>query len=120
MYRLARQSTGGIAAKAIAGIELALWDIKGKSLGVPVYSLFGGPTRQSQQVYWSHCGTSRVRQNELIGVPPLDSFEAVAELGAEVREKGFKALKTNINYPGTPARAYDGGFGTGATDQNVT
>ena len=36
MYRLARQSTGGIAAKAIAGIELALWDIKGKALGVPV------------------------------------------------------------------------------------
>jgi galactonate dehydratase len=49
-----------------------------------------------------------------------DSFEAVAELGAEVREKGFKALKTNINYPGTPAHGYDGGFGTGATDQNVT
>ena len=120
MYRLARQSTGGIAAKAIAGIELALWDIKGKALGVPVYALFGGPTRQSQQVYWSHCGTSRVRAHELIGVPPLDSFEAVAELGAEVREKGFKALKTNINYPGPKAHPYDGGFGTGATDQNVT
>ncbi|GIT59355.1 MAG: hypothetical protein Ct9H300mP19_13030 [Dehalococcoidia bacterium] len=56
----------------------------------------------------------------LIGVPPLDSFEAVAELGAEVREKGFKALKTNINYPGPKAHPYDGGFGTGATDQNFT
>ena len=41
MYRLARQSPGGIAAKAIAGIELALWDIKGKFLGVPVYEPFG-------------------------------------------------------------------------------
>ena len=34
--------------------------------------------------------------------------------------KGFKALKTNINYPGPKAHPYDGGFGTGATDQNVT
>src|SRR5207247_3439354 len=37
LYRMARQSPGGIAAKAIAGIELALWDVKAKALGVPVY-----------------------------------------------------------------------------------
>ncbi|MFP6740738.1 MAG: mandelate racemase/muconate lactonizing enzyme family protein, partial [Alphaproteobacteria bacterium] len=43
MYRMARQSPGGIAAKAIAGIDLALWDIKGKALGIPVYELAGGP-----------------------------------------------------------------------------
>ena len=42
MYRMARQSPGGIAAKAIAGIELALWDIKGKALGVPVHSSSAG------------------------------------------------------------------------------
>jgi L-alanine-DL-glutamate epimerase-like enolase superfamily enzyme len=121
MYRMARQSPGGIAAKAISGVELALWDVKAKTLGVPVYELFGGPVRQSQQVYWSHCGTSRVRNNELIGVQPLRSFQAVTELGAEVREKGFKALKTNINFPGDPAQSYVGGFGGGgSTDQNVS
>lgn len=121
MYRMARQSPGGIAAKAIAGVELALWDVKAKTLGVPVYELFGGPVRQSQQVYWSHCGTSRVRNHELIGVQPLRSFQAVTELGAEVREKGFKALKTNINFPGDPAQSYVGGFGGGgSTDQNVS
>ena len=42
MYRMARQSPGGIAAKAIAGIDLALWDIKAKALGLPVYELAGG------------------------------------------------------------------------------
>jgi len=121
MYRMARQSPGGIAAKAISGVELALWDVKAKTLGVPVYELFGGPVRQSQQVYWSHCGTSLVRNNELIGVQPLRSFQAVTELGAEVREKGFKALKTNINFPGDPAQSYVGGFGGGgSTDQNVS
>ena len=45
LYRMARQSPGGIAAKAIAGIELALWDVKAKALGVPVCELFGGPLR---------------------------------------------------------------------------
>jgi galactonate dehydratase len=122
MYRLARQSPGGIAAKAIAGIELALWDIKAKSLGVPVYALFGGPTRSEQQVYWSHCGSSRARAHEIIGVPPIRSLDDVRALGEEVRDKGFRALKTNIVFPGDPARTYGVGFGggPGTTDQNIT
>ena len=122
LYRMARQSPGGIAAKAIAGIELALWDIKGKALGVPVYSLFGGPTRETQQVYWSHCGSSRARNFELIGAPPLRNMDDVTALGAEVRDKGFHALKTNVIFPGDPAGGYSPGFaqGPGTTDQNVT
>ena len=47
--------------KAIGGIENALLDLKGKALGVPVYELFGGPTRDDVDVYWSHCGTTRAR-----------------------------------------------------------
>ncbi len=122
MYRLARQSPGGIASKAIAGIELALWDIKGKAAGMPVHAFFGGPTRDSQQVYWSHCGTSRARSHELIGVPPLKSMGDVRRLGQEVRDKGFNALKTNIVFPGDPAHTYFAGFGggSGTTDQNIT
>lgn len=61
MSRMARQSPGGIAGKAIAGIDLALWDIKGKALGVPVYELAGGPFRTKQRVYCSHYGTLRGR-----------------------------------------------------------
>ena len=113
LYRPARQSPGGVAAKAIAGIELALWDIRAKTLGVPVYALFGGPLRDRQRVYWSHCGTSRVRSHELIGVPPLRSWQDVAALGKEVVQRGFTALKTNIIYPGDPARLHLSGFGGG-------
>jgi L-alanine-DL-glutamate epimerase-like enolase superfamily enzyme len=113
MYRMSRQSKGGIAAKAIAGIELALWDVKAKALGVPVYELFGGPVRERQMVYWSHCGTSRARSYELIGVPPLRTMDDVAKLGEEVVRRGFRALKTNIVYPGDPARVHFGGFGGG-------
>ena len=122
MYRMSRQSKGGIAAKAIAGIELALWDVKAKALDVPVYELFGGPVRERQLVYWSHCGTSRARSYELIGAPPIRSMDDIAKLGEEVVRRGFRALKTNIIYPGNPARVHFGGFGgpLGTTDQNVT
>ena len=43
LYRATRQSPGSVIAKALAGIENALLDIKAKALGVPVYELFGGP-----------------------------------------------------------------------------
>ena len=90
------QAPGGVNQRAIAAIENALLDIKGKALGVPVYELFGGPVRTRIPVYWSHCGTYRVRNHELVGVPPLRTYDDVAALGAEVKRRGFKALKTNI------------------------
>ena len=122
MIRGSRQSPGGIAAKAIAGIELAMIDIKAKALDISVVELFGGPTREKVRIYWSHCGTSRARQHELIGVPPLTDMESIADLGREVVERGFTALKTNIVFPGEPASVYSPGFitGEGSTDQTVT
>ena len=120
MYRMARQSIGGIASKAIAGIELAMWDVKAKALNVPVYELFGGPLRERQRVYWSHCGSSRARSHEIIGVPPFGSMESITALGREVKDRGFTALKTNILLPGVGAGIHFGGFGPGPTDQTVS
>ena len=122
MIRGSRQSPGGIAAKAIAGIELALVDVKAKALGISVVELFGGPTRDDVRVYWSHCGSSRARNYDLIGVPPIKTMEDIAALGHEVVEKGFTALKTNIVIPGDPAAVYFSGFGggPGSTDGNVS
>ena len=45
LYRGGFYRGGGIHMSALAGIDQALWDIKGKALGVPVYELLGGPTR---------------------------------------------------------------------------
>ena len=122
MIRGSRQSPGGIAAKAIAGIECALVDIKAKALGISVVELFGGPTRDDVRVYWSHCGSSRARNYELIGVPPLKGMDDIAALGREVVERGFTALKTNVIFPGDTASVHFGGFGggPGTTDGNVT
>ena len=122
MIRGSRQSPGGIAAKAIAGLELAMIDVKAKALGISVVELFGGPTREEVRIYWSHCGTSRMRAYELIGRPPIRSMDDVAALGREVVSKGFTALKTNILLPGDPGGTYFPGFdrGSGSTDQNVS
>jgi L-alanine-DL-glutamate epimerase-like enolase superfamily enzyme len=113
LLRHARQNLGGVSHKAIAGIELALWDIKAKALGVPVYELFGGPLRDRIRLYWSHCGTTRVRRGDLLGTPPLRSLDDIAALGREVVKRGFTALKTNIVIPGDPGTVYFPGFAAG-------
>ena len=122
MLRGTRQSPGGIAAKAIAGVELALIDIKARALGISVVELFGGPTRERVRVYWSHCGTSRARNSDLLNTPPLRTMDDIAALGREVVERGYTALKTNIVIPGDPASVYFGGFGgePGTTDGVVS
>jgi L-rhamnonate dehydratase len=43
--------TGGLASYAISAVDLALWDLKGKLLKLPVYELAGGPVRESQTCY---------------------------------------------------------------------
>ncbi len=122
MYRLARQSPGSIAQKAIAGIDCALWDIKGKALGVPVYQLLGGPTRDKVRVYWTHCGLNRVRGGATMGTPPLRTWDDIAALGKEVVRRGYTAFKCNIVIPGDPAVALMPGFGgpPGSQDLNLT
>src|SRR5713101_2170713 len=51
IYRHAFYRGGPILTSALSGIDQALWDIKGKALGVPVYEMLGGPTRDRVRVY---------------------------------------------------------------------
>jgi L-alanine-DL-glutamate epimerase-like enolase superfamily enzyme len=96
LHVLTRQSRGGLIQQAIAAIENALLDIKGKDLGVPVYALFGGPVRERIPLYWTHAGTYRVQNAALMGLPKVASYDDLARFGEEVRQRGYKALKTNI------------------------
>ena len=100
LHGLTRAAPGGINQQAIAAIENALVDLKAKALGVPVYELLGGPVRNRLRLYWSHCGTWRVRFLEQIqawtGAAPIRSLADVTAQGAEVAAHGFKGLKTNI------------------------
>ncbi|WP_129114711.1 galactonate dehydratase [Halegenticoccus tardaugens] len=80
MYRGGFYRGGPVLMSAIAGIDQALWDIKGKRFGAPIYELLGGRAR------------NRVRVYQWIG------GDRPSEVGAAAREKvdeGFTALKMN-------------------------
>lgn len=91
-----QRAIGGIAHKAIAGINSALWDIKGKVLNVPVYQLLGGKMRDRLRLYWTHCATTRVRHARKLGLPPVKTLDDIQRVSEQVLTEGFTALKTNI------------------------
>ena len=64
IYRHAFYRGGPILTSALSGIDQALWDIKGKALGVPVYELLGGPTRDRVRVY-AHANTPEQMKERL-------------------------------------------------------
>jgi galactonate dehydratase len=75
IYRHAFYRGGPILTSALSGVEQALWDIKGKALGVPVHELLGGPTRDRVRVY------AHARSPEAL---------------KQKREEGFTAFKTGV------------------------
>lgn len=113
LYAMTRLARGGINAQAIAAIENALLDVKGKALNVPVHELLGGKQRDTLSLYWSHCGTFRMSEvtAEYIGKPVMTCANDLIELGAEVKEAGYKALKCNM-YRFGKQNYFRGGFGT--------
>jgi len=100
--------------------------VKAKALGVPVYALFGGPTRERMRLYWSHLGSFRVRHGEffekVLGRPRLRSLDDLTALGKEAIAQGFTAVKTNpLFFDGPEPRMFDGGFALGPKllDRNI-
>ena len=78
-------STGGTVVAAISGVELALWDLKGKALGTPIYNLLGGVYRHKIKVY-ADCGH---------GDRPTPQSWGERAKGAV--SKGFTAIKFDID-----------------------
>ena len=79
LYAGSRFPTGSIITSAISGIDQALWDIKGRALGVPVYELLGGKVRDRIRVYQS---------------PEGETPAALADDARRLVERyGFTALK---------------------------
>jgi galactonate dehydratase len=64
----------------------------------------GGPHRERQWVYWSHLATYRANNWKLFGVKPLKSLQDLADAAREAPDRGYTVFKTNIIWPGDPAR----------------
>ncbi|MDB2702159.1 galactonate dehydratase [Flavobacteriaceae bacterium] len=78
VYRGGFYRGGPILMSALSGIDQALWDIKGKSLGVPIYELLGGAVRDKMKIYgWVHGDTN----------------EDLAKAAKKRIEDGFTAVK---------------------------
>ncbi|MBO4791838.1 MAG: galactonate dehydratase [Clostridia bacterium] len=80
LYRGAFYRGGAIISSAISGIEQALWDIKGKFYGMPVYEFLGGKCRSDIDVYGWIGG---------------DRPDDVGKTAKEQKDLGFKAIKMN-------------------------
>ncbi len=123
IYRHAFYRGGPILTSALSGIDQALWDIKGKALGVPVYELLGGPTRDRVRVY-AHAskpdqmkslkakgftafktGVAKKRPARYIETPA--EIEYAAETFAELRRAMGKDVDIAIDFHGaiSPATA---------------
>ena len=78
---------GPIGMTAVSAIEHALWDIFGKSVGLPVWRLLGGKARDSVNVY-THLGLGKAES-----VYGVRDKHQLAELGQAVIESGYNAMK---------------------------
>ena len=87
LYKGAYWRRGPVTMTAIAAVDTALWDIKGKALGVPVYQLLGGQARDDVMVYGHANG---------------ETIEETVAAAAEYVRLGYKAVRLQCGVPGVP------------------
>jgi len=85
LYKGAYWRRGPVTMTAVSAVDMALWDIRGKTPNVPVYDLLGGPSRESVLVY-GHAN----------GIDIEDTVQAVARH----RDLGYKAIRAQSGLPG--------------------
>jgi mannonate dehydratase len=85
LYRGAYWRRGPVTMTAIAAVDVALWDIKGKALNTPVYNLLGGKSRSGVLVY-AHANGKDI--------------DAAIEDVARNKELGYKAIRVQSGVPG--------------------
>jgi mannonate dehydratase len=85
LYRGAYWRRGPVTMSAIAAVDMALWDIKGKIAGLPVYQLLGGASREAVMVYGHANGKT---------------IEETIDNALRYKEEGYKAIRLQSGVPG--------------------
>ena len=88
MYNSSYWRNGPVLNNAISGVDQALWDIKGRQAGMPVYELLGGKCRQGALIY-SHASGGEIAET-------LDSAR-------KIMARGIKAVRLQVAVPGSAA-----------------
>lgn len=85
IFYLPYYRSGSVQMSAVSGVDMALWDIKGKVAGLPVYELLGGKVRDRLLTYWSTGGRD---------------FQQVEEGVRRFMAEGYKVIKVQVSAPG--------------------
>ena len=93
LYRGAYWRRGPVTMRAIAAVDVALWDLKGKLLGAPIYDLLGGKSRDGVMVYGHANG---------------DDIEQTGDEVQRYLELGYRAVRAQSGVPGVK-----GAYGVG-------
>ena len=88
LYKGAYWRRGPVTMSAIAAVDTALWDIKAKALGVPVYQLLGGASRDAVLVYGHASGAD---------------IEELVKSVAQYLAQGYTAIRAQCSIPGLPS-----------------
>ena len=104
-YRGAYFRRGPIAMAAYGAIDMALWDIKAKLAGMPLYQLFGGKSREGALVYAHATGAD---------------LEDLMDSIAHYVEQGYKAVRVQCGIPGMPTASYGVSHTKGEVQNYIT
>ncbi len=98
MYNSSYWRNGPVLNNAISGVDMALWDIKGRQAGMPVYQLLGGKCREAADCY-GHASGAEIPE--------------VIESAKRYMSEGFRHVRIQIGVPGMA------GYGAGASSKKV-
>jgi galactonate dehydratase len=85
-YGLSRWRNGPVTLTALSAIDMALWDIEAKQLGVPVWRLLGGPVHRKLRAYFTHW-TAGLKER---------TPAAIREYAVQTRDRGWTAIKWTL------------------------
>jgi galactonate dehydratase len=86
-YIATRWRSGPALMTGLSAIDMALWDIEAKRLGVPLYALLGGPIQNPLRVYYTHWDAKLAGKREIA---------AMTEWAAQTKEQGWTAVKYTL------------------------